>query len=266
MTRTLTAIGVAFLLTLFIAPVSHAFDGEACGGDMGCGEKPCTECHSLSIEEASELFKTDMLGASVIEVTDSPVRSLWAVTLQQGTNTFKFYVDYGKEYFFEVSRDEFIEFARVGKLRKIDFSRIPLEGAIVVGKKDAEYKVVVFDDPDCPYCRKFHDVAKEVVARRSDIAFYIKMFPLVQIHPAAYDKSRAIVCGEDPLKLLEDAFAGKELPPPGDSCTTSEVDDNIALGRALGISGTPAIILPDGRVQSGFVEADRMIDLVDNPD
>ncbi len=265
MFRLFAAFAVAFVTTFSIVPSASAFGGKGCGGEEGCAEKPCTECHSLSIEEASKLFKTDSLGATVLDVKESPVSGVWEVSIQQGPNVFKLYVGYGKKYFFEVRGNEFVEIARIGKLRKIDFASIPLGGAIVIGDKDAAHKVVVFDDPDCPYCGRFHGVAKDVVAERSDIAFFIKMFPLVQIHPGAYEESRAILCGEDPLKLLEDAFAGKTLPPAGESCTTTEVDDNMALGRELGITGTPAIILPDGRVQPGFVEADRLIELVDNP-
>jgi len=83
---------------------------------------------------------------------------------------------------------------------------------------------------------------EKVVAQRNDIGFYIKMYPL-NIHPAAYDKAKAIVC-EKSLQLLEDAFAGKPLPEP--SCQTQALDDNIKLGKQLGITSTPTIILPDG--------------------
>jgi len=53
---------------------------------------------------------------------------------------------------------------------------------------------------------------KQVVSERKDIAFYIKMFPL-KMHPGAYEKARAIIC-EKSLKLLEDAFEQKQIPPP----------------------------------------------------
>jgi thiol:disulfide interchange protein DsbC len=101
---------------------------------------------------------------------------------------------------------------------------------------------------------------KKVIEKRKDIAFYIKMFPL-KIHPEAYEKSKAIVC-EKSLTLLEDAFEKKQLPKP--KCETSAIDDNLKLGEKLGISGTPALIMPDGRVISGYKEADAIIGLVGN--
>ncbi|MBS1112386.1 MAG: hypothetical protein H6Q92_148, partial [Nitrospirae bacterium] len=66
---------------------------------------------------------------------------------------------------------------------------------------------------------------KKVVSERKDIAFYIKMFPL-KMHPGAYEKARTIIC-EKSLKLLEDAFEKKQIPPP--KCKTTVLDENIKL-------------------------------------
>ena len=101
---------------------------------------------------------------------------------------------------------------------------------------------------------------KKVIEKRKDIAFYIKMFPL-QMHPGAYEKAKAIVC-EKSLALLEDAFEKKEIPKP--TCETQVIEENIKLAEKLGISGAPTLILPDGRVISGYREADALISLVGN--
>jgi thiol:disulfide interchange protein DsbC len=99
---------------------------------------------------------------------------------------------------------------------------------------------------------------KKVIEQRKDIAFYIILFPL-KMHPSAYDEAKAIVC-EKSLTLLEDAYEKKEIPKP--KCETSVVDDNIKLGEELGITGTPAIIFPDGRLIPGYKKADAIIELV----
>jgi thiol:disulfide interchange protein DsbC len=100
---------------------------------------------------------------------------------------------------------------------------------------------------------------KKVVKERKDIAFYIKMFPL-KIHPGAYDKAKTIVC-ENSLALLESAFEKKQLPAP--KCKTSVVDENIKLAEKLGITGAPALILHDGRVISGYKDANTLKGLID---
>lgn len=104
---------------------------------------------------------------------------------------------------------------------------------------------------------------KRIVRERADIAFYIKMFPLMS-HPEAYDKSMAIVCKKS-MRLLERAFAGKEIKKPKD-CETTAVDDTIALARELGISSTPTIIFPDGGVTLGYKDSSAIIRMVDDID
>jgi len=98
------------------------------------------------------------------------------------------------------------------------------------------------------------------VEERRDIAFYVKMFPL-KIHPGAYEKAKAIVC-EKSFALLEDAFEKRELPKP--KCETSAVDENTKLAEKLGISGTPALILPDGKIVRGYLDAKTLTNMVGN--
>lgn len=84
------------------------------------------------------------------------------------------------------------------------------------------------------------------------------MFPL-RIHPEAYEKAKAIVC-EKSLALLEDAFEKKPLPKP--KCETTVIDENIKLAEKLGISSVPSLILPDGRIISGFRNAETILGLI----
>ena len=100
---------------------------------------------------------------------------------------------------------------------------------------------------------------KKIIEKRKDIAFYIKLYPLA-MHKDAYAKAKAIVC-EKSLSLLEDSFEGKTIPEP--KCETSAIDDNISLAQKLGISGTPAIIMPDGRLHSGYLAADALIQQIE---
>ena len=99
---------------------------------------------------------------------------------------------------------------------------------------------------------------KKVVKERKDISFSIKMFPL-KMHAGAYDKAKAIVC-ERSLALLENAFENKSLPAP--KCKTTAVDETIKLAAKLGITGAPTLVMPDGRVVSGFRDANALKELI----
>ncbi len=100
---------------------------------------------------------------------------------------------------------------------------------------------------------------KKVIEKRKDIAFYIILFPL-PMHKDSARKSKAIMC-EKSLSLLDDAFAKKQIPDP--KCETTAIDDNIKLGQKLGINGTPAMIFPNGVLESGARDADAIISLID---
>lgn len=81
------------------------------------------------------------------------------------------------------------------------------------------------------------------------------------MHKDAYETSKSIICSADPLKTLEEAFAHKELPKS--SCPTTIVDDNLKLGQKLGINGTPALIMPNGSLVSGALDADSLMKEID---
>jgi len=104
---------------------------------------------------------------------------------------------------------------------------------------------------------------KKIVAERKDIAFYIKLYPL-PMHKDAREESIAIMCGENPLALLDDAFEKKELPKPKLECNQSLIDENIKLGQKLGISGTPAMILSNGTLIPGYRDAAAILKLIDS--
>ena len=100
---------------------------------------------------------------------------------------------------------------------------------------------------------------KKVIKERKDIVFFIKLYPL-PMHKDAYAKAKAIIC-EKSLELLEDAFEKKPMPKP--KCETTAVDDNVKLAEKLGISGTPAMVMPDGRLIPGYMDADALIKSID---
>lgn len=65
----------------------------------------------------------------------------------------------------------------------------------VEGNADSKVVVIEYSDPECPYCIQLHPTMKKLRTDYEDkIAFVYRTFPLTQIHPHAYDESRAITC------------------------------------------------------------------------
>lgn len=226
--------------------------------------------HAITKEKAEESLKALDPNVKVMSVKKTPIKGLWELIVQSGGKKGIVYIDEtGKNIvlgsIYNLTTMTNITQQRFNEINRVDFSKIPLQDSLVLGNPKAKNKVVIFDDPDCPYCAKLHPELKKVVQERKDVAFYIKMFPLLKIHPKAYDKAKAIMCqdsNEKGLKLLEDAFAKKEVPKP--ACDTKVVDEHIKLGEKLGISGTPALIFQNGRKVSGYINAETIKKLIDS--
>lgn len=250
------------LLTLTLTSTStYSFDTNGCQGD-------CTKCHSLSNQEVDDVLKKmNILDAKVMDIQLSPVKSLWEISIENKGKRGIFYVDFSKKYLLlgpiiEVATRSNKTSARLEKLeegKRVDVSGIPLNNALVMGDTNASKRVIVFTDPDCPFCAKFHVEMKKILQERADIAFYLKLYPL-NIHKDAYWKSKSIVCNKS-IQMLEDNFEKKAIPKT--DCDTDEIDDNIKLAESLGITGTPTLILPDGRVYAGMLPAGKLIELID---
>lgn len=218
----------------------------------------CASCHILTTVEATSIFKG--LG-DVKEVKMSPVKGLYEVTVQQGNRQAVAYLDFSKKLlvpgpiFDTVTKSSLtpppVELPKI--LSKEELDRIPLTNSIVMGNPVGNKRLIVFTDPDCSFCARLHAELKKLVVVEPDLAIFIKMYPL-EMHPDAYDKARVIL-GSNSLEILEKAFAKEALPAPGLKDPKEPVDETIKLGASLGIDGTPALILPGGRLVSGAMDA-----------
>jgi len=228
---------------LLIAPLtSGAFSSEhpGCGGD-------CKDCHKLEKKDAEKILRKVLPAGNVLDVKLSPIGGLWQLDVEAGGKRGSLYLDFSQKH---LINGQIIPLEAM----KVNFSKVPLKDAIVMGPKTAKKKVVVFTDPDCPFCKKLHEEIKQVLAMRTDVAFYIMPFPL-PMHKDAYKKVQAILC-EKSLALLDDAFAGKTLTEP--ACPNELVEKNIALAKELGFSGTPMLVRDDGTVLSGYRPAEQL--------
>jgi len=222
------------------------------------GSGDCASCHKLDKKEADLLVKKLNPALTATEVRQPPVKGLWQIEVEAGEGKKgALLLDYAKKHFIVLS--QLIPIDAIGKPRKTDFSKLPLKDAIVLGAKDAKKKVVVFTDPDCPYCKKLHEETKQVIEKRKDIAFYLILYPL-PMHKDAYKKAQAVLC-EKSLALLDDAFSGKTVPEP--TCGKEQVEKNLALAKDLDINGTPTLIRDDGTMISAYLPADKLIEWID---
>jgi len=221
----------------------------------------------MTNQEAKEILENlKVAEAENLKVQLSPVKGLWEVSFLVKGKPMLVYVDFSKSFILpgpvvEIKGGKNKTQERLAKIqesRRVDFSKIPLNQALVMGDPLAPHKVVVFTDPDCNFCGKLHKEMRQVLQERRDIVFYILLYPL-SFHKDAYWKSQSILCNRS-LKMLEEAYAQKEILRL--ECDSKEIEENIRIAEALGITGTPTLVLPNGRTHSGTLATDQLIDFI----
>jgi len=250
------SIAVMVAGLLISVPLSaHAFPTKK-------GDKACTECHQLSKKEAEELVKKIAPNGKVTDVKVAPLKSVWQIDVDAGEGKHgTIYLDFSKKF---VIAGQIVPVETIGKQpppRKVDVSKIPLDDALMVGAATARKKVIVFTDPDCPYCRELHKIMKQVVAKRGDIAFAVILNPL-PMHKDAPKKAQTILCTKS-LEILDDAFEGKTVPEPAATCTADAVERSKALANSFEFQGTPTLVRDDGIVLFGFLPEDQLQEWID---
>ena len=249
------AVPLAVLLLLFAVPAAHSSMGE------GCATGACTDCHSLTRADAVQILGSTV--DNVLSVGPSPVNGLWEVDVEKSGKRLPLYIDFSKQFviagqIIRMSSKKNLTGDRILSMNRIDVSQIPLSGAIVVGRKDAKRRIIVFDDPNCPHCANLHATAKGIVARNPDVAFFVRPFPRNNDRPTR-EKALSIVCAGT-IQALEDAFAGKPLPKG--ECGSKAVDETIRVAQRFNIRVTPTMILPDGRVVPGALDSESILSLL----
>ena len=247
----------AAIMIMILPSFTYAF------GEAGCGEGQCADCHFIEIQETKEILKDLVKEVHGVDFSEVPGLFIVDATGNNGKRGM-LYMDFSKSYvvagdFLSIADKKNISTREMIRLRRVDLTTIPLTDSLVIGNPGAPKKLIVFTDPQCPYCEKLHPELKKVVEADPDVVFFIKMMPLVKLHPKAYRISKAILC-EESLQLLEDSFAGKPIPEP--SCESDAVDRTLKLAQDLGIGSTPTIIFPDGRLAPGYRPAADIIKLL----
>ncbi len=147
-------------------------------------------------------------------------------------------------HMFDTSNQMDLTAKRLADINRINWSDLPLENAIVSGPKDG-LKMAVFTDPDCPYCKRL----EQQLQNERGIRVYTFLFPLTQLHPNAYEKSKSIWCAKDKHKAMIDVMLKGKTLPKG-TCNTP-IDANMKLAQKLNVMGTPTIFAEDGRRFTG---------------
>ena len=84
--------------------------------------------------------------------------------------------------------------------RGMNMPKDNVDRAIKKVKGNGSRKIVVFSDPDCPFCKRI----EQEFEKMTDVTIYVLLYPIEQLHAKAPERSRAIWCSPNRLKAWED--------------------------------------------------------------
>ena len=226
----------ALLLLLFVSSVTAA-------------PKDDIQAHLQKIDPSIE----------VVGLNEAPISNFYEVQLSSGD---LLYVSKQGDYILagnllkitDTGLVDLTENARSAIRTKI-IQAVPVEEQVVfTAKGETKAVVQVFTDSTCPYCSRLHEQVPEL--NRQGVEVRYLAFPRQGPQGKGFNDLVNVWCADDKQQAMTAAKAGKTL-------AQKQCDNPIAaqyeLGRQLGVQGTPAIFLPDGRIIPGFVPAQRLI-------
>lgn len=146
---------------------------------------------------------------------------------------------------------------RNAKLNEVNWASLPLGKAIKEVRGDGSRKLAVFSDADCPFCKKLEPELEKL----TNVTIYTFLNPIESLHPAAIPLSRQIWCEKDRLKAWKAYMLKGEKPTAKGDCDNT-VDEVIALGNKLRVTGTPTLIFENGQRVPGYIPAAKLDQLL----
>lgn len=145
--------------------------------------------------------------------------------------------------------------ARLAVEHKQKVDAVPLAKRIVFAPSGKpKYKVTVFTDLDCGYCRKLHSQIAEYNKLGIEVDYLF--FPRTGIGSPSYDKAVSVWCAKDRKAAFTAAKLGHDPAPQ--KCD-NPVAEEFRLGTQVGVDGTPTIFAPDGSKLGGYLPPDQML-------
>ena len=197
----------------------------------------------------------------VDEITQTPLKSMYEVRI--GSDLI--YVDARGEYAFiegqmiELKSSRNLTQARIDDLNRIDFRKdLPLELAIKQVSGNGKRVLVVFEDPNCTYCKKL----RNDLVKMKDLTLYTFAYPILA--PDSEVKARKAWCAKDQGAAWNEMMVQGRVPENDGNCE-NPVSRIQALGRKLNVTGTPTMFFTNGKRVPGAIgiqELEKL--LVDN--
>jgi thiol:disulfide interchange protein DsbC len=210
-----------------------------------------------SVEDVIRARVEERVGTRPDSITKTPF-GLYEVVL--GTDVI--YVDPNVNYFFagrviDARTREDLTQKRRDVLLRVDFKSLPLDQAVKVVRGNGSRVMVTFEDPNCPYCKRLYKDMRNV----TDVTIYTFLYPILS--QDSFEKSRNIWCAKDRAAAWDQYMGDGKAPAAADADCKHPLQQVLALGQKLDVTGTPTIVFTDGTRLPGAVPAQKVEEFLD---
>jgi len=201
------------------------------------------------------------LGLEESQISSAPISGYYQATVASSAGETVIYLSESGEHFFAgdlffLEPDRFVNATEAAKSqqRADALAAVDTESMIIfpaVG--EAKGVLTVFTDVTCGYCRKLHTQMEEMNAAGIEVHYLAYPRSGIErdgLYTHEYTETVKAWCAEDRNDVMTSLKAG--MPVEGEVCEENPVADHYALGRSFGVTGTPAIVLPDGTLMPGY--------------
>jgi hypothetical protein len=132
------------------------------------------------------------------------------------------------------------------------------EGGVVVGVESARRRLVLFEDPQCPFCRQFEEVSGDLLRRAASagtVAIEYRMRCFLGEESVRADNALALAAEAGRFDELRRQLFAAQPPENSGGFTVAELT---ALGEVVGLTGPDYVSgVSEGRYEEWVVEVDR---------
>jgi thiol:disulfide interchange protein DsbC len=226
---------------------------------LACFVATPTIAEGLSNQDMAKKFEK-LLPFKVNKIVDAPVANFYQLESEKGI----FYATRDGEYIFSGSLHNFSDgLLNLTALRQRELASDQMiaiqDELIVFPAKNEKYRVTVFTDPTCGYCRKLHSEIEQYNALGITIAY--AAFPRAGINSDMDKILKNVWCSKNQNQAITNAK--NDIAVPHATCN-NPVDQMYSIGESLGVNGTPAIILPNGDMVPGYRPAQQLLQTLES--
>jgi thiol:disulfide interchange protein DsbC len=190
-------------------------------------------------------------------IAESPMPGLYQVQLAGGRMLYASangeFVMQG--YLFQVKEGKALNLTEQSESTAVakTINAIPLSEMVVFAGEKPKTHITVFTDTDCGYCQKLHSEVPEL--NRLGVEVRYLAFPRQGLESAAAKELANVWCAKDPKEAMNRAKTRQAVEAA--ECA-NPVAKQYALGQMIGVSGTPAIVLANGKIIPGYQPAPQL--------